>query len=225
MTKDEQHTLQALSVSYISHKFINNGTIRPSSPCASTHEHDDFIPQYRFSHGRLSSPKAPHHPKTISAENQRYLPENTADSSSSPVYSRPSSTTPSTHTTPVTLVTLSLHDSHGFDTRATPDTPVWNTHIVPRMRSGHRTLSTSVLSPQREVRCPDPDPVTMWVFHTHLLLLLLLNQWASQTQKYLTHLTHLIHLLLLNLYASQTQTSLAHLQHLILLLLLLLLNQ
>ncbi len=81
--------------SYISHKLISKRPIRLSSISMPVDDHGGFIPQYRFCHKRLSSHKAPIIPKTISAENQRYPPENTAASSSSPIRGRPSLTTPS----------------------------------------------------------------------------------------------------------------------------------
>jgi hypothetical protein len=50
--KDASHA------SSVSHKLINNGTIRLSSPGTPVQDHDGFIPQYRFCHRRLSSHKA-----------------------------------------------------------------------------------------------------------------------------------------------------------------------
>ena len=75
-----------------------------------------------------SLPKGITHSKIISAENQRYFPENTADSRSSPIRGRPSPTTPSPHEitsleTPETRETVSLFTLNVSDTSETPGTP------------------------------------------------------------------------------------------------------
>jgi hypothetical protein len=128
VTADERHTSLPRKPCP-SH--INSSLMSPGTP---VDDHDGFhssIPSSRFCHGRLTSQQTLLPAKTIRRENQRYLPENTADSISPTVHGRPSSTTPSIHThttpdtpdTPDTLVTLSLLNSHLFDTPATPATP------------------------------------------------------------------------------------------------------
>jgi hypothetical protein len=63
---------------YLSH--INSPIMSPGTP---VDDHDSFlssIPSYKFCHRRPSSHKEPPPAKTIRRENQRYLPETTADS-------------------------------------------------------------------------------------------------------------------------------------------------